>query len=103
MTLDRSPHAGLGQILAAARNDRVLLKRGGRPIALVIGVEDKDEEQIELENNPHFWAMIERSRHEPTIPFEQVRAEINGKSRRHEAGEPKRATKTKKKKHNGLA
>ena len=40
------PSSDLKNLLAAARKDRVLLKHNGRPVALVIDVREKDEEQI---------------------------------------------------------
>jgi hypothetical protein len=78
MTIDSSAAGAalLDDVLVQARKDRVLLKRGDRPVALVISVEGKDEEQIELENDTAFWRMIERRRREPTVPFERVKAKL---------------------------
>jgi antitoxin (DNA-binding transcriptional repressor) of toxin-antitoxin stability system len=70
------PKDELKELLAAAHEDRVLVKRGGKPVALVIDVREKDEEQIRLENDPEFWRMIQKSRREPTTPWEQVKSEL---------------------------
>jgi hypothetical protein len=73
LTIDRSDPKFLTNVLVATRSDRVLLKRGGKPVALVINMEDRDEEQIETENDPAFWKMIEISRKRPNIPWEQAK------------------------------
>jgi hypothetical protein len=76
VTIDETSAGLLDDVLDQARKERVLLKRCGRPVALVINVEDKDEEQIELENDPQFWRMIEKSRREATVPFEKVMTKL---------------------------
>jgi antitoxin (DNA-binding transcriptional repressor) of toxin-antitoxin stability system len=56
-----------------AQRERVVLLERGKPVAVVIGVENKDEEDIALEFSPEFWRMIEERRKRPTIPLEDVR------------------------------
>jgi hypothetical protein len=99
MTIDESGRALLDEVLANARKDRVLLKRGGRPVALVINVEDKDEEQLELENDPRFWRSIEKARGEPTVPYSKVKERLQADERAApSAGKPKtKNSKTRKK------
>ena len=70
------PTEELKDLLAASHEDRVLLKRNGKPVALVIDVRKKDEEQIRLENNREFWQMIQRSRGEPVVPWEKVKSSL---------------------------
>jgi hypothetical protein len=77
-TMTINATTALDELLRAAKSDRILLKQGEKPVALLINVEDKDEEQIELENDPSFWRMIEERRKRPTIPIEQVRQELLG-------------------------
>ena len=62
--------------LDAAQRERVLITRAGKPVAVVIGLENKDEEDLELEASADFWRMIEERRREPTIPLDQVKAEL---------------------------
>ena len=76
MTIDQSETSLLAQVLASAKKDRVLLKFGGRPVALVINVEDKDEDQLELENDPQFWRKIQKARLEPTVDYSTVKARL---------------------------
>jgi hypothetical protein len=70
------PTEELKDLLAASHEDRVLVKRKGKPVALVIDVRKKDEEQIRLENDPEFWRMIQKSRREPTVPWEKVKSTL---------------------------
>lgn len=66
----------LPAFLDAAQRERVLITRAGKPVAVVIGLENKDEEDLELEASADFWRMIEERRREPTIPLDQVKAEL---------------------------
>ncbi|GMU20710.1 MAG: hypothetical protein AMXMBFR13_08060 [Phycisphaerae bacterium] len=54
--------ATLDACVREAQNDRVLVTRGGLPVALVVGIEGLDEEQIGLGSSEQFWKLIsERS------------------------------------------
>jgi len=77
-----NPSGELKDVLAASRQGRVLVKRKGKPVALVIDVRNKDEEQIQLENDPEFWRMMQERRSQPTTPWEQVKAELGIVTRR---------------------
>ena len=50
-----------------AQSDRVVIMRGGNPVALVVGVQGLDEEQIQLGASDEFWKLISARRKEPTI------------------------------------
>ena len=92
------PSEDLQEVLDASTQGRVLVKRGGKPVAVVINVQDKDEEQIQLENDPQFWRMIQERRQERTIPWEQVKADLglNGKKKARPRGARSRTRKTSK-------
>jgi prevent-host-death family protein len=62
--------------LDAAQRDRVVVTKDGKPSALIVGIENQDEEDWDLQLSPEFWRMIEERRREPTIPWEQVKAEL---------------------------
>jgi antitoxin (DNA-binding transcriptional repressor) of toxin-antitoxin stability system len=62
--------------LTAAQTERVVVTRNGQPVALVIGMENKDAEDFSYMTSPEFWRMIEETRRMPTVPFEQVKAEL---------------------------
>jgi hypothetical protein len=58
----------------AVRHGRLLIIHGGKPLALVIGVENKDEEDLRLEADSDFWRMIEERRRRPTVPLQESAA-----------------------------
>ena len=66
----------LQQYMDASQLERVLIMRGGKPVAVVLGLEHKDEEDLMLETSPEFWRMIEERRKQPTVRLEDVEAEL---------------------------
>lgn len=74
--------ATLDSCVREAQDDRMLVTRAGRPVAIVVGLADFDEEQIRLGLSDEFWKMISARRREPAIS----RAELE---RRLDADEPK--------------
>jgi antitoxin (DNA-binding transcriptional repressor) of toxin-antitoxin stability system len=61
-----------------AQHDRVLVTREGQPVALIVGIEGMDAEQVELGSNDEFWKMISERRKQKTIS----RSELERKVRR---------------------
>ena len=59
--------ATLDGCVASARSERIILTRDGRPVALVVGIEGMDEEQIELGSSDKFWKLITERRKEKPI------------------------------------
>ena len=59
-----------------AQRDRVIIKRGGKPVALIIGVEGLDEEQLELGSSDQFWTMIGQRRREKTMSRGELEEKI---------------------------
>jgi antitoxin (DNA-binding transcriptional repressor) of toxin-antitoxin stability system len=59
--------ATLDRCVAEAQHERVILTRNGHPIALVVGVDGMDEEQIFLPSSPEFWALMEERRRQKTM------------------------------------
>lgn len=55
-----------------ARNERMVVMREGKPVALIIGVEGADAEQLERESSAEFWKLIAQRRAQPTL----TRAEL---------------------------
>lgn len=60
----------------AAQQERILVTQNGEAVALVIGLENKDEEDWHLEMSFDFWQMIEERRQRPTMPFDEVAATL---------------------------
>ena len=49
-------------LLSLAQSERVIVTRDGKPLALLLGLEFKDEEDYALEKDREFWQMIEKRR-----------------------------------------
>jgi hypothetical protein len=62
--------------LTAAQKERIIVTRNGEPLALVVGMENKDAEDFHYMTSPEFWKMIEEARRMPTVPLEKVREEL---------------------------
>ncbi len=63
-------------LLDAAQRDRLIVTREGRPLALVVGIENLDAEDWNLATSPEFWRMIEERRREPTVPLADIKAQL---------------------------
>ncbi len=56
----------------AAQEERVVITRNSKPIALIIGVEGMDEEQLQLGSSDPFWKLITERRQQKTISRAQL-------------------------------
>ncbi len=65
-----------GRFLEEAQDDELLITERGEPVALVVGMRFKDEEDLAYERSPEFWEMIERSRRQPSRRLEEIEAEL---------------------------
>lgn len=72
--------AGLSQYCARSQDERVLITKHGRPLALVVGVEGREIEDVLTASNPEFWRMIEQRRRQPTISLDELRARLANSS-----------------------
>ncbi|MBU1318350.1 MAG: type II toxin-antitoxin system prevent-host-death family antitoxin [candidate division Zixibacteria bacterium] len=50
-----------------AQRERVVITSNGKPIALIVGIEGMDEEQLQLGSSDKFWAFITKRRTQKTI------------------------------------
>jgi hypothetical protein len=57
----------LDTCVAEAQADRVILTRNGAPVALIVGVEDLDQDQVELSGSDGFWRLIAERRKQGTL------------------------------------
>jgi hypothetical protein len=62
--------------LHAAQSERLLVTQEGKHLAVLVGVENKDQEDWDLENSPDFWRMIEERRRQPALPWNDVKASL---------------------------
>lgn len=60
----------LDKCVRDAQDEQIMLTRNGKPVAMIIGLENLDQEQIELGTNDKFWQMMERSRRGPRVSQE---------------------------------
>ena len=68
----------LDACVVAAQADRVVITRGGNPVALVVGVEGLDAEQTQLSAGDEFWTLISNRRKEPTIDRSALEKRLSG-------------------------
>ena len=73
--------ANLISCVDEAQRDRVVLMRDGRPIALVVGVEGMDEEQVQLGGSEKFWKLIEERRKQKTLSRARLERKLKGQER----------------------
>ena len=59
--------------------DRVVITRHGKPIAVLVGVEGNDWEDVVLQTDPTFWKLIRSRREEETISIEELKEELRKK------------------------
>ena len=69
-------HASLTSCVDDAQREQIVLTRGGTPVALIVGLEGKDAEQIFLGSDPAFWEMIAARRAEKTIDRAELDREL---------------------------
>jgi prevent-host-death family protein len=59
--------ATLDDCIKNAQQERVVITRNGKPVALIVGVEGMDREQLQLGSSDKFWKLIDKRRKEKTI------------------------------------
>jgi hypothetical protein len=50
-----------------AQRERIMITRDGSPVAVIVGVEGMDEEQVRLGSSDAFWKLIAERRGQGTI------------------------------------
>jgi len=75
--------ADLESCVRRARQERLLITRKGRPVALVVGVQGMSLEQLELGTSEKFWNLIAKRRRQGTMSRAALERRINtGKQQR---------------------
>jgi antitoxin (DNA-binding transcriptional repressor) of toxin-antitoxin stability system len=59
--------ATLDTVISDAQRENVIIKRHGKPVVLIIGIEGIDEEQLQLGASDKFWGLISERRKQKTI------------------------------------
>lgn len=82
--------ATLDSCVSEAQRERVVITRRGKPVALMVGVEGMDEEQLQLGSSDKFWTLIEERRKQKMVSRAELEQKIKGTSGRLRKGEAKR-------------
>ncbi len=59
-----------------AQRERVMITRAGKPVALLIGLEGFDEEQLELGYSDKFWQLIEQRRKQKNMSRAELEKQL---------------------------
>ncbi|MBI2433957.1 MAG: type II toxin-antitoxin system Phd/YefM family antitoxin [Candidatus Hydrogenedentes bacterium] len=62
MKLVAIKETNLSDCVKDAQRERVVITRNGKPVALMVGVEGIDKEQLDLGSDPAFWKLITERR-----------------------------------------
>ena len=65
-----------------AQRGRVVVLRNRKPVALIVGVQGLDREQLELRSSARFWELIENRRKQPTINRAELEKRLKRSPRR---------------------
>jgi hypothetical protein len=77
----------IAELFEAAQKRRVVITRNGVPFALIVGVENKDEEDLNLEFDPAFWRMIQERRKETDyVTLEEFEASLEAEENGSDSG-----------------
>lgn len=68
----------LSQVVEDAQRERVVLTRDGEPVAVLVGVEGLDLEQVGLVQSDEFWQMIRERRLQPTLSRAELEKRFRG-------------------------
>jgi antitoxin (DNA-binding transcriptional repressor) of toxin-antitoxin stability system len=83
-------NTSLDNCVTCAQGEPLVVTRAGHPVALIVGVEGLDSEQVELGSSGNFWQLITERRKQPTIS----RAELDRRLSAHLPSEPPATTDT---------
>ena len=64
-------------VLDSAQTERIVISRGGRPSAVLVGIEAYDAEDLQRATSSEFWRMIgQRRAHGKEVPLAEVEARL---------------------------
>ena len=65
----------------AASDDRLVLTRAGKPVAIVTPVQNLDREDLSYIESPDFWKMIAERRKQPRISLKEAKSRLEARER----------------------
>ncbi len=66
----------LQEYIRSVQEEQLLITDQGKPIALLLGLENTDPEQLNLQLSAQFWSMISDRRQRPTVSLSIVEAQL---------------------------
>jgi len=72
----------LDTCVTGAQSERIVVTRGGFPVALIVGIEGLDEEQAQLGASDKFWKLIRERRKEKTLTRSALEEKLNRRAPR---------------------
>ena len=69
--------ASLQSCVEDARHERLVITRNGTPVALIVGIEGMDEDQLSLGASDEFWTLISERRQQETVSRAELEREID--------------------------
>jgi prevent-host-death family protein len=71
--------ADLRECVSDARREGVVITQKGKPVAMLVGVEGLDLEQIELGRSDKFWKLVRQWRRQRTLTRAELDKRLSGK------------------------
>src|SRR3954451_15519264 len=68
--------AKLNAVVGTSQKERVVLTRGGKPSAVLIGIENYDAEDQAYATSAEFWRLIESRRQGRTVPLAELKTRL---------------------------
>ena len=69
--------ATLDNCVAEAQRDRVIITRNGAPVAVIVGVDGWDGEQVHLSGSDTFWKLIAERRQQRSLSREELERRLS--------------------------
>ena len=69
--------ANLDSCINDSQHERVVITREGKPVALIVGVEGLDQEQLQLGTSDGFWKLISERRGQGTLSRVELEQRVN--------------------------
>lgn len=70
------------ETVETAQTERIVLTRHGEPVALVVGLEGMEWEDVVLQTSRPFWKLIEKRRRQKTVTLQEMRARLERRGAR---------------------
>jgi len=73
------------ETVETAQTERIVLTRHGEPVALVVGLEGMEWEDVVLQTSRPFWKLIEKRRKQKTVSLQEMRERLERPGRKRRA------------------